>query len=337
MTITDSFSGASRDGLMATCPFCLRDVSEQPGSIYVSWECPCGARAAGASPHDLDDAADQLLHDLGLNLRASQPLIPVGESGMLHAQAFDVNRLKVQVQEQLARAGYDVRLVQLTPQSASPDARHALDVIWARKQVDLAPRPCLGIKIGWFALRTRDTAAVVEAFHVRQPRPARWEEGCSPPWQHVFITPHLGDWALVFGGVLSPYPSGEGYNWDEIAQMLTKLSARFGEAQYFYTNRVLEYHLYARAEAGRLVRGFGYFQDIVPRWIVGNPTPDEKTLGLRFDGEPCDEQDEVVDHPCEGDVFRLAGKWSVDPTQIDVDRAPGLGILGELPKHWSRL
>ena len=68
---------------------------------------------------------------------------------------------------------------------------------------------------------------------------------------------------------------------DAFPGWLEGLSRRLGEVQFFATDRVTEYHAWARAQDGRLLRAYCYLGqrgDVM--LFVGSPTTDEDELGV---------------------------------------------------------
>ena len=68
------------------------------------------------------------------------------------------------------------------------------------RKADIAPdlpQP-FGPRLGWLALDTTDTNAVVDAIALREAREVTWAEGIEEAYKSlVFVTPPLGDWTLV--------------------------------------------------------------------------------------------------------------------------------------------
>jgi hypothetical protein len=105
------------------CPFCERAASVQCSEIdaYAMWECSCGAVAVGAHPADLDEAAEQLLDRLGIDTRVSEPVIPVGTSGMVYAQRYNSTKVSKKLREILSRNRYEVRETEEMTSIQQPD------------------------------------------------------------------------------------------------------------------------------------------------------------------------------------------------------------------------
>jgi hypothetical protein len=196
-----------------------------------------------------------------------------------------------------------------------------------------------GYKMAWIALRTTDMAAVVAALGLRDSKPATWSEGLKRVYEYsadVFVTPPLGSWILAVGFPLGSL-SDKGMRLS-IAPLLEGLSQGFGDAQYFCTHRVVGLHVWARAQHGRLVRGYAYVGERGETlWDEGPLTQDERNLGFSFFDERSPEarQDDYwtpkdLTYPDEACVMQIAAAWSIDPTTLDEQfKEPGFGALGQ--------
>src|SRR5947209_6901242 len=105
-----------------------------------------------------------------------------------------------------------------------------------------------GFKTAWLAIDTLNTAEVVEALHLRHVRRATWAEGL---YQGTFVAPPVLGWTLVEG--VRP-----GAGEPRFLPFLEALSGRFGEVQYFGTHRVVDYHAWAKALDGRVIRSYAW-------------------------------------------------------------------------------
>ena len=84
---------------------------------------------------------------------------------------------------------------------------------------------------------------------------------------------------------------------------------------------------------GRVVRAYGWLgergevlEDVGPR------TPEEEELGFWFVDRTTVEGDwEGVEMPGEDDVMRIAGRWSINPQEVDAYPSVGIGFLGDQP------
>lgn len=182
-----------------------------------------------------------------------------------------------------------------------------------------------GYKFRWIVVDTTDAGSIVSELGLTGVRPATWD---IDPYAHagVFVSPSVLGWTFVLGLYVEPH-------WPRFAPLLEDLSRRFGEVQYFTTHRVVELHAWAKAIHGRIVRGYcwaGERGEIV--MDVGGLTPEEEELGFsRFiNSRTIDGDWEHVDFPSEGDVMRIAGKWSINPQELDAYDSEGPGFLGEM-------
>src|SRR5262245_55466510 len=188
-----------------------------------------------------------------------------------------------------------------------------------------------GYKQAWLAVRDGEPAAVAQALGLREIGTAPWRTGIDMSYltdDRLAMTPPLrgardSRWLLVTGQWLL-------LHGDQVD--VVRLSAALDtEVQRFATHRVAEAHEWLRAEAGALVRAFGYVGERgeVTRW-QGEPEPVELELGLPADlgSTQLDECDVIVD---EGDVMRVAAAWSVDPTGLDGQPAPGPLLMFAAP------
>jgi hypothetical protein len=177
-----------------------------------------------------------------------------------------------------------------------------------------------GHKQAWLAVRDGEPALVAGALGLRELGPVSWRVGIDLSYltdDRVAMTPALagagdGRWLLATGQWLLLHaadidPAG--------------LSSALGtEVQRFATHRVVEAHEWCRAVDGVLVRAFAYVGERgeVTHW-VGDP--DETEAGFGVSAKPDDGESSLI--VGEDDVMRVAGAWSVDPTGLDGEPAPG--------------
>ncbi len=109
---------------------------------------------------------------------------------------------------------------------------------------------------------------------------------------------------------------------EKLEEILNKLSTEFGEAHFFGTHRVVEYHNWMKSVNGKTVRIYSYAGERMENIkVFGNPTEPETKLNLfnslseeaksdaYFDREDLIFADEEL-------VMKIAEHWSVDPTQL---------------------
>ncbi len=211
---------------------------------------------------------------------------------------------------------------------------------------DVRPdRPAaFGYSMSWLALKTEDTAAVVEALGLEDKAAANWSSGIGTVYdaylgeRRVFVSPPVEGWTFIVGLSL-PHPL-PGAFVDKWHPLVDELSRRFREAQFYMTYPAIDFYAWSRVVEGRIVRAFA----IGDSGIVlshGRTTKEEKALGMRHyelrgvRGRSGDAGGELVIYPTEDHIVQLAGKWSVDPTRLGATGAPaGLGVIATAPTSW---
>ncbi len=193
-----------------------------------------------------------------------------------------------------------------------------------------------GYKCMWLAVKTGDKTRLAAMLQLRNVSDCNWQVGIARAYEGaVFVTPPLDGWTLACGWGLPHGDSKEGI--DEVKTLLETLSRTFGDAQFFCTHRVTEYHCWMKATGGHIDRVYSYLGETGENIAVeGQPTEFEQTLHLAntLSDEAKDEhyfdREDVV-WPDEELVMQVAGHWSVDPSKLDArtDIALGLGLLGE--------
>ncbi len=213
--------------------------------------------------------------------------------------------------------------------SAEPDKPHAF-----------------GYRMSWLAIRSRDTARILDALGVNEPVVANWQTGLGVVYdrqlgdQRVFISPPVNGWSFVVGLSL-PQPMGGGFV-DKWTPFIIRLGHEFIEVQYFSTFPAIDFHAWARMVDNKLARAFAVGDDGV-LLNKGKPTKDEKNLGLKLfelrgvRGRTGDAGGELILHPTEEHVMKLAARWSIDPTLLDtgaVATERGTGYVAFAPAAW---
>jgi len=211
-----------------------------------------------------------------------------------------------------------------------------------RVEPDL-PSP-FGYKMAWLALRTGDTERVLSVLGLDGCTRANWESGIGTVYDetlgehHVFVSPPVNGWTFVVGLAL-PYPVGRSFI-DKWTPFLLDLAGEFDDVQYFFTYPLIDFFAWARLSDGRLVRAFAIGDEGVV-WNKGRATREERALGLRLfelrgvRGRTGDAGGELILHPTEEHVMRLARQWSIDPVEVDrIWRHKGVGHVAPAPVHW---
>jgi hypothetical protein len=176
-----------------------------------------------------------------------------------------------------------------------------------------------GPKQAWLAIQGSNREAVTTALKLRDLGPVSWRTGIDLAYltdDRVVMTPPLpgakgASWIVVTGRwLMSPHADLDA----------AQLSADLGtEVQRFATYRVTELHRWERAVDGAPLRAFEYHGDsgTVTEWLG---VPDQAETDIGIPALVDDEGDILVS---ESDVMRLAGAWSVDPTSLTGQPAPG--------------
>ena len=201
-----------------------------------------------------------------------------------------------------------------------------------------------GYRMGWLAIRSRDSAAVVDALGLLDPKPCNWNAGIGTVYDrrlgetHLFVTPPVNGWTFVVGLPL-PQPVGRSFV-DKATPLLVGLGGRFVEVQYYLAYPPGDFFAWARMIDGRLVRAFAVGDEGVI-WSKGKTTKEERALGLKLfelrgvRDRKGDAGGPLILHPTEDHVMRVAGKWSLDPTKLGPASAPlGLGVIATAPASW---
>ena len=110
-----------------------------------------------------------------------------------------------------------------------------------------------GYNIMWIAVKTINKEKVAQTIGLKSTKPSNWQNGIDEAYKDaIFITPPVEGWILVVGMKL---PSGDSKeSIKEVAELLKKLSTQFGEAQFFCTNRVVDYHCWIKSTNGKIER-----------------------------------------------------------------------------------
>ena len=205
--------------------------------------------------------------------------------------------------------------------------------------------PCeFGCKMSWLAIRSPDTRAIVEALGLIDPVSCSWDSGIGTVYdaklgeRHIFVSPPVKGWTFVVGLSL-PHPSSKTFV-DKCTPLLVGLGGRFPEVQYFFSFPPLDFFAWARMIDGRINRAFAAGDEGVI-WSKGKTTREEKQLGLKLfelrgvNGRRGDAGGELILHPTEEHVMRIAHAWSLDPTTLDATKAaPALGYIARSPDTW---
>lgn len=193
-----------------------------------------------------------------------------------------------------------------------------------------------GYKCMWFAVKTDQKNRLGEILKLKNISDCNWQVGIDKAYNgSVFITPTIDGWTLACGWGLPHGDTKTGI--EEVKNILRTLSKEFGEAQFFSTHRVTDYHCWIKATNGQIQRVYSYLGESGENVVIeGQPTEFERTLKLAntFSDEAKDEkyfEREDLDWADEELLMQIAGHWSIDPTKLDerTDIPLSLGLLGQ--------
>ncbi|MGW2782454.1 hypothetical protein ACWC3X_14590 [Streptomyces populi] len=197
----------------------------------------------------------------------------------------------------------------------------------------------MGYKTSWLAVPGAGSGEVADALGLAGRVAMDWETGTEAAYTRgVFVASPVEGWTLAHGRIhLDDGRDGDG---PAILSWLGRLGGRFGDLQYFSTDRIGEYHAWARAEAGRIVRAYCYngcTGDVPMR--LGEPTGIERRLGVGQRGrEECREDwsdaewdDWHAGMPNEQHVMAIARDWGICPLDIPEGAHVDDGVHGFPP------
>jgi len=193
-----------------------------------------------------------------------------------------------------------------------------------------------GYKCMWFAVKTRDQQKLISLLKIKNTSNCNWKVGIDKAYKgSIFITPTIDGWTLTCGLGLPAGDSKESISG--IKKILKTLSKEFGEAQFFCTQRVVEYHCWMRATKGQVTRVYSYLGERGENIAIeGEPTDFEKKYKLvnTFSDETKDEKyfdSKDLVTPDEEFLMKVAEHWSIDPSQLEKrnDLSPSLGLIGQ--------
>jgi hypothetical protein len=160
------------------------------------------------------------------------------------------------------------------------------DVMTSFDQTPDMPEP-FGYKVSWFAIKTSDPAAVIDALELGEAVPANWASGLAAAYEResdswMFVSPPVDGWVFAVSPWL-PYPTVETHHdiGRKFDAMFSRLMSRFDDVQFFGSYRVSDFSAWARALKGKPVRIFAYSgSDSEVLMNFGEQTSGEAKLGL---------------------------------------------------------
>lgn len=192
-----------------------------------------------------------------------------------------------------------------------------------------------GYKNMWIAVKTDNQSKLAELLQLKNTKECNWKVGINKAYEDaVFITPVIDSWTLATGYSLSIGQSITSIH--ELKILLESLSMEFGEAQYFCTHRVVDYHCWMLASKGKVNRIYSYLGEQGENIVIeGEATAFEKKFNLvnTLSEEAKDDnyfENTDLFYPDESFVMQMANEFSIDPSELDTrkDLPLSLGLLG---------
>jgi hypothetical protein len=186
------------------------------------------------------------------------------------------------------------------------------------------PQP-FGYKGIWMVVKERPIGEIVQALGLQQTEPCNWANGVWPG-SRVFVSPPVKGWNFIVG---LPFSMRTKTVADSVGPYIVELSKKLGIVNYFLSHRVTEFHIWARAENGKLLRGYCWLGETgETQWNEGEPAV-ERELGWKLIDENSQENDPDAVIPGEENVMAVARKWCLAPVDLKPeDAGPADGVIG---------
>lgn len=184
-----------------------------------------------------------------------------------------------------------------------------------------APVP-FGYKCNWLCIKSDSPMDVIEKLGLKNAEPSNWDKGIEMAYNgYRFVSPVLDGYVLVVN---------IGMDMLTIApELLDNMAGKFTELQFFVTQRVSDYHAWAKYVNGELIRGYGWCGcDGTVFLNKGELTPEEKSLGFtNLLPDTAAEDWSAYRTPDEEYVMELAAVWGIDPSFSMKDYPKGMGFI----------
>jgi hypothetical protein len=182
----------------------------------------------------------------------------------------------------------------------------------------------LGLRSRWLVVTTYEEEKLVEQLRLNHIKRMMWR--ATLPYvtrDCVFVTPSIDNRTVVFGLGL-PAPDSEAHV-EQIRQLVKRLSAEFGEAQYFCVEASTGMHCWAKAKNGNLVR-LHKMESTLPTIDEGVADPVEANLQS---GYTAKQAANAEPNPMLRDelVLEIADSWGIKFRALG-NRMDAVGKLG---------
>ena len=178
-----------------------------------------------------------------------------------------------------------------------------------------------GYKCNWLCVKASSPLEVIDKLGLKNAEPSNWDKGIEMAYNgYRFVSPSLDGYVLVvnFGmDILTLAP-----------ELLDEKAKLFPELQFFVTQRVSDYHAWAKYINGVLIRGYGWSGcDGTVFLNEGEFTPEEVKLGF-LNLLPSEDADwSKYKTPDEEYVLELAAAWGIDPAFSNKSYQKGMGYI----------
>ncbi|MBP1999646.1 hypothetical protein J2Z69_000665 [Paenibacillus shirakamiensis] len=177
----------------------------------------------------------------------------------------------------------------------------------------------------WYAISTTDVIDVIEFLKLEEVQLSNWETGIKAANQgYYFLSPAIKGWIMIVNSRMPDISVDSKHNPIETTK---RLSEKYGQAFYFGTHRVVEYHAWIKAVEGQIKRAYCFVGEAGETLLnEGKLTPEEIHHGLLY--TELDVDDPLL--PNEESVIQLAKAWSIDPQMQGKEYDLGIGFIGRI-------
>ncbi len=200
---------------------------------------------------------------------------------------------------------------------------------------DDQPQPLYTCWLFWIAVPTGDQAGVMTTLGLTRSRSVTFAEaaavidddghGGTDGLARVYVSPELDGWTLVIGPWCDPCDDESS---DEMLQLCTDLSSRYGQAQAYYYGMQADGSAWLIAEHGTVMRR--YCETGVPDedtlFTLGQPLPLERARREELGLSP------TWDESTRGSEAEDEWKWSAHDMAPEIAAALGVSPLGLTPQ-----
>ncbi|WP_316572239.1 hypothetical protein [Neobacillus sp. YIM B06451] len=187
-----------------------------------------------------------------------------------------------------------------------------------------------GYKSQWYAVKTENTDEVAKELNLTSIQAANWATGMwGAQEDYYFVTPPVRGWTIVVNSFM---PDISDSTDDGPLKTIQYLSRKYGEAYYFGTHRVVDYHAWAKAINGEIVRAYGYLGESGETLINQGKLTSEELIHNYVYTE-LDHEEPIL--PDEEHVLTLSKEWAIDPLMEYEGLNSGVGLVGEKVKPAS--